>query len=182
MDFFAYILAFPIILLGSVFIGFISLFSKFGFLYAFPFLVLSIIFFIARIKKQTLVSFAVALILFLSQLSTLLSWLLSVRDLSPEKAVKYWGLDLPSISTTGFPLRSIELPPPPMAAGVPADIWSDILINNFFWLGVSAVVALVIIFFVKSKANLIKKASLPLFVIAAVILLLSITRFVSWFD
>jgi hypothetical protein len=182
MDFFIYIFALPIILPVSLIIGFVSLFTGFGFLYALPFLVLSIVFLVARFKKQALVSFVVSLILFLFQLSSILSWLLSVRDLPPEQSLKHWGLDLPSISTTGFPLRSIELPPPPMAASVPADIWSDIFINNFFWLGISSVVALIIVFSVKSKTNLIKKTSLPLFIIAVVILLFSITRFQFWFD
>jgi len=182
MDFFALVLALPIILLGGLFVGFISLFTKFGFLYALPFLLLAIVFFAARFKKQTLVSFVVVLILFLSQLSTLLSWLFSVRDLPPELATKHWGMALPSISMADFPLRSIELPPPPMAAGVPVDIWSSIFINNFFWLGVSSAIALIIVILLKSKINLIKKINLPLFIVAVIILLLSITRFMTWFD
>lgn len=117
----------------------------------------------------------------LASVLSILSWILSRRDILPTEATRRWAMDVPSVAKAGFPIQAFELPQPPLGSDViPHEMLNGLLLNELFWIVVGLGLALLIY---KRYPAIIQTCKGSILLIPGVIaVFLHLIPFALWFD
>jgi len=172
--------ALPLILLIGIPIGLIRLFTNFGILFALPAIVLIISALFAEKYHKIKIALLLVLTAAIGQWLSFFSWIASRQSINAEQATHQWGMNLPSVAKSGFPISALELPPSPMGSdNVPVDMWYGVFTNQLIWFLVAFVIALLIVLTIK-KLN---KKIIPVCIIITIFAVIyNLALFTFWYD
>lgn len=175
----------PLLFAWLLFFGFMRFLTPFGFLYAFPVLLLIVGILVSRFRKQMRWSNILQLTTLIGSWLSLIVWYVS-SILTPVGNAKYYYWEvLPSVARAGFPFAVLEIPPPALGSDiVPMDMWPGVFANHFFWLTIGLFIATCLIRMKKLDEKKLSHQAMPylMILLSIVPLLLSLAMFTIWFD
>lgn len=175
------ILAFPLMLVMGIPLGFIRLFTGFGMLFALPGIALIIGAFIANKYRKAKAALLLALTAAIGQWMLFLSWIASRHSIDAGDAIRQWGMNLPSVAKAGFPFPSLELPPSPMGNdNVPIDMWGGVFANHLIWFLAAFLIAAFIVS--RKKIGSDKKILLTCALLTILAIVYNLALFTLWYD
>jgi hypothetical protein len=175
------LLIIPNIVIFGLLLGVARMFLPFGLLYALPVVALLAAAALAEKKKIRGDAAMYAITAAVGQWLSFLSWIFSRREVSDSGIAPThdWG-GFPSIATAGFPVRALEIPPPPLGWDeIPSDMWVGVFVDHLFWFLVAFAISGVLLGAWKQRR---KKDLYVLAVVAFLGAAYNLAMLTFWFD